>query len=597
MFDRMFAGLDEPALLAAIERAACEESRAGARKSAAIAALVHESVTFDDVRDQWVWDSWAETACELGAALNTSHRRASAQMRIAVALHDRLPKVAALFAAGRLSTRLIGQITWRTRLVQDPHLLALLDTAIADKATRWEPLSDDKLTAALDAVIERYDPDAVIRAREHVSGLDFRVGASDDPDALVTVWGKILGCDAAVLAARIAELLKGLCDNDPRSVCVRRSHAVGAIVRGQDHLRCRCGSPDCTAAAVVPGSSNVVISVLADPAALDAVRQLIADQDRDQQDKLADKHAQAKGKAEPEPEAGASEVGEDEESETAEPVREDEELRPEPQTEPRASEVDEDEEPESESEPAAETTPATPAVEPVPSPSPVNRGRCVRDSGVALLPGVKILPLVALAEAIRSGAAIKTLWLPGPDPEPHYRPSAKLAAFVRARDLFCRYPGCDVPAEHCDLDHVVPYPYGPTHPSNLNCTCRTHHLGKTFADGWHEEQLPDGTVVWTTPAGQRNTTVPGSRLFFPAWDTTTAELPPMTAPPPDPNRLAKMPKRRRTRAADQAARIKTEREHNATQRALESERATAVEHDRQAGRPPPTDYGDEPPPF
>ncbi|MCV7127665.1 13E12 repeat family protein, partial [Mycolicibacterium vanbaalenii] len=137
----------------------------------------------------------------------------------------------------------------------------------ADKATRWEPLSDDKLTAALDAVIERYDPDAVIRAREHVSGLDFRVGASDDPDALVTVWGKILGCDAAVLAARIAELLKGLCDNDPRSVCVRRSHAVGAIVRGQDHLRCRCGSPDCTAAAVVPGSSNVVISVLADPAA------------------------------------------------------------------------------------------------------------------------------------------------------------------------------------------------------------------------------------------------------------------------------------------------------------------------------------------
>ncbi|PQP53212.1 DUF222 domain-containing protein, partial [Mycolicibacterium austroafricanum] len=212
MFDRMFAGLDEPGLLAAIERAACEESRAGARKSAAIAALVHESVTFDDVRDQWVWDSWAETACELGAVLNTSYRRASAQMRIAVALRDRLPKVAALFAAGRLSARLIGQVTWRTRLVQDPHLLALLDTAMAEKATRWEPLSDDKLTAALDAVIERYDPDAVIRAREHVSGLDFRVGASDDPDALVMVWGKILGCDAAVLAARIAELLKGLCD-------------------------------------------------------------------------------------------------------------------------------------------------------------------------------------------------------------------------------------------------------------------------------------------------------------------------------------------------------------------------------------------------
>ncbi len=553
---------------------------------------MHESVTFDDVRDQWVWDSWIETACELGAVLNTSHRRASAQMRIALALRDRLPKVAALFAAGRLSTRLIGQITWRTRLVQDPQLLALLDTAIAEKATRWEPLSDDKLTAALDAVIERYDPDAVIRAREHVSGLDFRVGASDDPDALVMVWGKILGCDAAVLAARIAELLKGLCDNDPRSVCVRRSHAVGAIVRGQDHLRCRCGSPDCTAAAVVPGSSNVVISVLADPAALDAVRQLIADQDRDQQDKLADKQAKAKeqGKAESQPQT--------------EPIPQPEaEAEPEPEPEAEAeAEVEVEPEPEAEAEPAIESEPAP--VKPV---APSNPAACVRDSGVALLPGVKVLPIVALAEAIRSGAAIKTLWLPGPDPEPHYRPSAKLAAFVRARDLFCRYPGCDVPAEHCDLDHVVPYPYGPTHPSNLNCKCRTHHLGKTFAEGWQEQQLPDGTVLWTTPAGQRCTTVPGSWLFFPGWDTTTAELPPMAQPPPDPDRLAKMPKRRRTRAADQAARIKAEREHNALQRALETERAKTPEQARRAeqvryaGLPPPAspqpDYGNDPPPF
>ncbi|QZT64116.1 HNH endonuclease, partial [Mycolicibacterium austroafricanum] len=91
----------------------------------------------------------------------------------------------------------------------------------------------------------------------------------------------------------------------------------------------------------------------------------------------------------------------------------------------------------------------------------------------------------------------------------------------------------------------------------------------------------------------------GSRLFFPGWDTTTAELPPMTQPPPDPDRLAKMPKRRRTRAADNAARIKAEREHNALQRALE--RQQAAEHNRQAGlpppAPPPTDYGDEPPPF
>ena len=591
MFGSVFAGLDESALIAVIEQCAREEAQAGARKSAAIAALVYECVTFDDVRDGWVWDSWAATACELGAALNMGHKRASGQMRIAVALRDRLPRVAALHAQGRLSARLIGQVTWRTRLVQDPHLLALVDAEMAEKALRWEALSDDKLTAALDAVIERYDPDAVIRAREVVKGRDFHIGASDDPDALVTVWGKILGCDAAVLAARIAALLKGICDNDPRDMGDRRSCAVGAIIHGQDQLSCRCGSPDCTASAPpAPGSSNVVISVLADPAALEAVRRLIASQDREQQDKLTENTppgTEPAPESEPAGEAVEPEPQPASEDESPEPTEPEAEPEPEPGLEVEAEAAGEAVEPEP--QPAGDGASAGPSV-----PNPL---ACVRDSGVALLPGVKVLPLVALAEAIRAGAAIKTLWLPGPDPEPHYRPSTKLAAFVRARDLFCRYPGCDVPAEHCDIDHVVPYPYGPTHPSNLNCKCRTHHLGKTFAEGWQEQQLPDGTVLWTTPAGQRCTTVPGSWLFFPGWDTTTAELPPMAQPPPDPDRLAKMPKRRRTRAAEEAARIKAEREHNALQRALERKQALGQQPRSVAAQRIRQDYGAEPPPF
>ncbi|BBZ63940.1 HNH endonuclease signature motif containing protein [Mycolicibacterium monacense] len=508
MFDQVFAGLEESALLAAIEQSAREEAQAGARKLAAIAELVHLTVTCDEECDGWVYDSWAAAASEVGAVLNIGHKRASGQMRIAVALRDRLPKVAALYLQGRLSARLISEISWRTRLVDDEQVLALVDAALAEAALRWGPLSEARLTRALDAVIHRYDRDAVIRAKETIKTRDFHIGSGDDPDELVLVWGQLLGCDAAALSARITALLKGICDNDPRSVGERRSCAVGAIVQGHDHLPCRCGSPACAAAA--PEKSNVVISVIADPAAVEAAQKLIA---------AEDEHHAAKDEPEPVP--------------------------------------------------------------------------CPQDSGVALLPGVKLLPIVALAEAIRGGAAIKPLWLPGPDPEPHYRPSAKLAAFVRARDLFCRFPGCDVPAERCDIDHVVPWPYGPTHASNLNCKCRTHHLGKTFWDGWHDEQHPDGTVTWTTPTGKRHTTVPGSRLFFPEWDTTTAELPPLAQPPPDPGRTAKMPKRRRTRAADNAARVKAEREHNAAARAM-------ADHAANADPPPPAphpDYGDDPPPF
>lgn len=537
----MFAGLDEAALLAAIAQAAREEAQAGARKFAAIAELTHLTVTCGEEHDQWVYDSWAAAASEVGAALTIGPKRASGQMRIAVALRDRLPTVAALYLQGRLTARLISEITWRTRLVEDAQVLALVDAALAEKALRWGPLSDVRLTRAIDALINRYDPDAVIRAKEVIETRDFHIGSAEDPDELVAVWGQLLGCDAAVLSARITAMLKGVCGNDPRTVGERRSCAVGAIIQGQDRLPCRCGSPDCAAAAAPATSSNVVISVIADQAALEAAQNLIAAQDGERQQKLSETRHEP---------AGEAPAGED----VAEPDCED--------------------------------------------PNPPD---CHQDSGLALLPGLKILPIVALAEAIRGGAAIKALWLPGPDPEPHYRPSAKLAAFVRARDLFCRFPGCDVAAERCDIDHVVPWPYGPTHASNLDCKCRAHHLAKTFEDGWRDDQLPDGTLIWTTPTGKRYTTVPGSRLFFPDWDTTTAPLPPLPQPPPDPGRSAKMPKRRRTRAADNAARVKAEREHNAAQRAPDQQQAAAAaERHRRAGLPPPEphpDYGQDPPPF
>ncbi len=101
-------------------------------------------------------------------------------------------------------------------------------------------------------------------------------------------------------------------------------------------------------------------------------------------------------------------------------------------------------------------------------------------------------------------------------PEPRYRPSAALADFIRCRDLTCRFPGCDRPAEHADIDHTVPWPLGPTHPSNLKLLCRIHHLLKTFCcgpSGWQDRQEPDGTVTrlrYPPRLGES----PGSRAHF-----------------------------------------------------------------------------------
>ena len=101
----------------------------------------------------------------------------------------------------------------------------------------------------------------------------------------------------------------------------------------------------------------------------------------------------------------------------------------------------------------------------------------------AFVMGAGVMPAPLLAATL-DRATLREVHHPGEaPPEPRYVPSRKLADFVRCRDLTCRFPGCDRPATNCDIDHTVPYPVGPTHPSNLKCLCRFHHLLKTFWNG------------------------------------------------------------------------------------------------------------------
>ncbi|MDY6996217.1 MAG: DUF222 domain-containing protein [Actinomycetota bacterium] len=472
MFESMFAGVADDALVGTIEDLRRQEAVIAARRLAAIAELVHRTVDEDDERGRWAFDPWDGTAARVGAALNIGHRRASGQMHQAVALRDRLPAVAELFRRGDIDARLVSQLTWRTNLIDSDELIAVVDTQLAAAAARFGPLSQTKLQTAIDAVIAAHDPDAVRRSRDRLRTRELNIGACDDADEVTAIWGRLSATDAAVLDRKVTAMTRQVCDADPRSSGERRADALGALANDNDRLVCRCGDPHCPSAGEQP-SSNVVIRVIADRAAVDDARAVIA----------AEKDAPA-----------------------------------------------------------------------------------VRRRGTALLAGKGALPAVALAEAIRGGATIAPLAPPGTEAEPGYRPSTRLAEFIRARDLFCRFPGCDVPAERCDIDHVTPWPAGPTHPSNLHCKCRTHHLMKTFyggPGGWRDVQCPDGTVIWTAPDGRSYMTRPGSRLYFPAWDITSADLPrPSANAPPGPGRTAMMPRRQRTRAAEAAARVRAERELN-----------------------------------
>ncbi|WP_407662331.1 HNH endonuclease signature motif containing protein [Mycolicibacterium rutilum] len=179
------------------------------------------------------------------------------------------------------------------------------------------------------------------------------------------------------------------------------------------------------------------------------------------------------------------------------------------------------------------------------------------------LPGFGVLP----AQSVRNllpAAQTKPVTVPTVDTaaQTGYRPNAKLTEFLRWRDLTCRWPGCDKPVQRCDIDHTVPWPYGPTHPSNTKHYCRIHHITKTFntgAGGFTDEQLPDGTIVLTTPTGHIYRSQAHGASMFPALRQPTGTVETTPLPPESPDRIAMMPRRRQTREQDRRERIATER--------------------------------------
>jgi len=97
--------LDDAALIAGIAGESRAESAAAARRFAFIAEFVdRRTADSEDTVVWWACDDWDAASAEVAAALNIGQRSASRLMRIAVALRDRLPLVAAQFAEGAVST-------------------------------------------------------------------------------------------------------------------------------------------------------------------------------------------------------------------------------------------------------------------------------------------------------------------------------------------------------------------------------------------------------------------------------------------------------------------------------------------------------------
>ncbi len=456
------------------------EARSAADRLDAIGELFElRRAEFGEHAD-WAVDTWAAVSAEVAAAFQTSLAMAGSYLRYALAMRERLPRVAAVFRAGDIDYRLFQTIVYRTDLITDPAVLARVDAELALRAPRWPSMTRGKLAGEVDRIVARADRDAVRRHAEAISDRQVSIWESDA--GMAEVYGKLFATDAEALDQRLDALAATVCADDPRSREQRRADALGALAAGADRLGCQCAAADCAAGA--RRASPVVIHVVAEQATLQ-----------------------------------------------------------------RRS--------------------ATPA---------------------SVLGADGLIPAQMVAELAKN-SRLRPLIAPV-GAEPHYTPSANLAAFVRARDLTCRAPGCDRPATECDLDHTIAFgDGGATHPSNVKCLCRLHHLMKTFW-GWQDRQLPDGTVIWALPSGHVYVTTPGSALLFPTLCAPTGDLPAVELALADRcgDKTAMMPLRTTTRAQNRAHRIAAERHHN------HRIRAERISEQRQRDEIRVT-ANDQPPPF
>lgn len=98
-------------------------------------------------------------------------------------------------------------------------------------------------------------------------------------------------------------------------------------------------------------------------------------------------------------------------------------------------------------------------------------------------------------------------------------PSTAQAAYVRARDRRCRFPGCRRPAGCAQIDHTTAHAHGgPTDVCNLECLCARHHTLKTAGLWTAHQTYAGGVIVWTSHLGRSYITHPE-----PVQDPTTRE--------------------------------------------------------------------------
>jgi Domain of unknown function (DUF222) len=179
------ATADPATLLDDVRAASRAETRAAAQRLTGIWNLHRVRLRENGDRALWAVDTWDAVAAEVAAALNIPLMLAGSFVRLAKAMHERLPLLGMVLAAGGIDYRSFQTMVYRTDLITDPDILAIVDGQLASRAPRWIALSQGKLSREVDRIVAKADQDAVRRRKERVE--DREVVVVDTEDGLAAV--------------------------------------------------------------------------------------------------------------------------------------------------------------------------------------------------------------------------------------------------------------------------------------------------------------------------------------------------------------------------------------------------------------------------
>jgi len=420
---------------------------------------------------------------EIGLALRLSRTAATGRLVMAEILVVDLPGTLSAWQAGTIDTLKARAITETSYLLPREQRGAL-EARVLPRAGQQ---TITQLRKALARAVLAIDPQGA-QERYEQRRQDRRVVVSPDEEGMATLWALLSAPDATAAYQRLCELARNLGADDPRGMDARRADLLAELLTGR---RCAatgtCVNEDC------PGDCDSTDGPGDDPSGA-ATSPALDPADRT--------HT-----ATPAPPTGTQRTG------CADPACHGHRY-----------------------DPTSATGPGKPLVSVI-VPITMLLGL---DEQPGELVGHGPIPAGLAREIAAEGTWRRLLTDPASGTlldygRTTYTPPAGLADFVRARDLFCRFPTCGQRAATADLDHTIPYqPDGTTSNHNLHAGCRRHHRLKTHTTSWNIDQHPDGRITWTTPTGHTHTSHPHNYQPDPCFPPKVV-TPETGADPPEPD--------------------------------------------------------------